>query len=482
MDNTLQLFIAAPDTNLLYSGSYSLLLVLISVSLAILAAFASLNAAARIDYQHDRLARAIWIAISALTLGLGIWAMHFVGMLALNLPCGIYYDPWITLLSMIPGILASGIALGTVRRYGHRPLFSSILLGAGIGAMHYTGMAALRLDGFVRYDPKLFALSILVAVALSYLALSVKNRLACTDRRCTLLIAVIIGSAVSGMHYTAMSAAYFVRGNVDMLPPTAFTPNTLALLVSLTTVFLALIALAVASVSGNRQAARQLRESEERWKFALEGAGDGVWDWNPQTDEAHFSRRWKAMIGYGEHEFPDTGAAWIAHLHPEDAPGVQDTIQRYFSGELPDYAVEFRMRCKDGAWKWILARGMVVERNEAGKPVRMIGTHTDIDYRKRAEEAMLLHASVYDNAWEGIMITDAQANIVSVNAAFTEVTGYTLDEVRGQNPRILKSGNQDSAFYQGMWENLLRTGHWRGEIWNKKKNGEVFAEILSIGV
>jgi diguanylate cyclase (GGDEF)-like protein/PAS domain S-box-containing protein len=130
----------------------------------------------------------------------------------------------------------------------------------------------------------------------------------------------------------------------------------------------------------------ELKESEERWKFALEGAGDGVWDWNPKTDAALFTRRWKEMLGYAEHEFPDTGTAWVEHLHPEDKDRVLSAVHDYFAGKQPSYVVEFRMRCKDGSWKWIMARGKLVGRDAGGAPVRVIGTHTDISLRKAAEE------------------------------------------------------------------------------------------------
>ena len=122
---------------------------------------------------------------------------------------------------------------------------------------------------------------------------------------------------------------------------------------------------------------KKLRESEEFWKFALEGAGDGVWDWNPQTDEAHFSKRWKEMIGYAEDEFPNTGSAWIQHLHPDDRDRVLSNLQGYFAGKRLFYSVEFRMRCKNGSWKWILARGKLLSRDSNGKPLNIVGTHSD---------------------------------------------------------------------------------------------------------
>src|SRR5450756_723270 len=225
--------------------------------------------------------------------------------------------------------------------------------------------------------------------------------------------------------------------------------------------------------------ARQNRENEERWKFALEGAGDGVWDWNPKTDEALYSKRWKEMVGYADHEFPGTGAGWLEHLHPDDKDRVLSTIQEYFAGNQPFYVIEFRMRCKDGSWKWIFSRGKLVSRDDKGNPLRLIGTHTDISDRKQAEQQLHIAATAFETQ-EGIMITDADNTILRVNRAFTEITGYAANEVIGQNPRILRSGRHDADFYAAMWKDIQRTGGWDGEIWNRRKNGDVCLEHLII--
>jgi len=241
------------------------------------------------------------------------------------------------------------------------------------------------------------------------------------------------------------------------------------------------IALRISDSLSSMISIKQLRESEERWKFALEGAGDGVWDWNPQTDEALFSKRWKEMIGYAEHEFPDTGTAWVEHLHPDDKDRVLTTIQEYFAGNQPFYVVEFRMRCKDGSWKWILARGKLISRDADGNPLRMIGTHTDISDRKKAEHQLRIAATAFE-VQEGILITDADNVILQVNRAFTNITGYTAIEAIGKNPRIFSSGRHDANFYTAMWKDIQRTGGWDGEIWNRRKNGEVYPEHLTITV
>ncbi|MBI5922882.1 MAG: PAS domain-containing protein [Betaproteobacteria bacterium] len=129
-----------------------------------------------------------------------------------------------------------------------------------------------------------------------------------------------------------------------------------------------------------------LRESEFRWKFAIEGSGHGVWDWDLQTDKANYSERWKEMLGYAGSDILSSNQEWVSRIHPEDQNHVAEAMQDYLDGKSPTYVVEHRLRCKDGSYKWILGRGMVVSRNEDGKPLRMIGTHTDITQRKQAQK------------------------------------------------------------------------------------------------
>lgn len=138
---------------------------------------------------------------------------------------------------------------------------------------------------------------------------------------------------------------------------------------------------------------KTLRESEQRWSFALEGAGDGVWDWKVGTDEVFFSKRWKAMLGYEEDEFPNHYQSWRAIIHPEDIKQTVANLQNHLDGNSESFRIEYRIRCKDDSWLWVLARGLVVERDNAGKPTRMVGTHTDISKRKEAEELIWRQAN-----------------------------------------------------------------------------------------
>ena len=127
---------------------------------------------------------------------------------------------------------------------------------------------------------------------------------------------------------------------------------------------------------------------EERWKFALEGAGDGVWDWNVQTGEAMFSKRYKEMLGFSESEIGANASEWLRRINPEDMRGTLAALREHLDGKTPSAGVELRMSCRDGSWKWMLGRGMVVGRDADGKPLRLVGTISDITERKQAEIAL----------------------------------------------------------------------------------------------
>jgi len=144
----------------------------------------------------------------------------------------------------------------------------------------------------------------------------------------------------------------------------------------------------VRDISERKRAIQALRDSEQRWQFALEGARDGVWDWNLVTNELFFSRQWKAMLGYAEYEIVDALEEWDKRVHPDDKARAYADIEKHLKDETPYYQNEHRLLCKDGTYKWILDRGMVVARDAAGKPTRLIGTHTDITGRKQAEETI----------------------------------------------------------------------------------------------
>jgi PAS domain S-box-containing protein len=138
-------------------------------------------------------------------------------------------------------------------------------------------------------------------------------------------------------------------------------------------------------ITDRKRAELALRANSELWKRALEGTGDGVWDWHVQEGREQLSPACKALYGYAPDELPDSPDALDARTHPDDLPGMCRARDDHFAGRTPTYVNEHRVQCKDGSWKWILSRGMLLSRDALGRPLRMVGTHTDITGRKQAD-------------------------------------------------------------------------------------------------
>ena len=133
----------------------------------------------------------------------------------------------------------------------------------------------------------------------------------------------------------------------------------------------------------------RIQQLEERWQFALEGSGEGVWDWNTLNNKVFFSRQWKAILGFDEHDIVGDFVAWRKRIHASDRLRSRADLQRHFRGEAPVYQNEHRVQCKDGSYKWVLDRGKVVSWSDNGKPARVIGTYADISQRKEVERSLL---------------------------------------------------------------------------------------------
>lgn len=222
-----------------------------------------------------------------------------------------------------------------------------------------------------------------------------------------------------------------------------------------------------------QQQDRALRASEQRYRFLLENApfpvvltrvSDGILRYGNHRAEALFGIPREQGIGLPASRF---------YHNPQE----RDRLTQRLRKEGSVFDQELRMVSTTGRVFCALVSATVVEFE--GEPA-IFAAINDITERKRTQTEMELNAKVFEQSSEGIMICDAQNNMVSVNRAYCEITGYTQEELQGKNPRILKSGRHDPAFYRNIWAQVLNRGQWEGEIWNRRKSGEIFPCWLSI--
>ncbi len=344
--------------------SYDYPLVILSIAIAIISAFTAFGISERISASRSQIHRLLWIFFGAGTLGIGIWAMHFIGLLALILPVPVSYNLKITVFSILPAIFASSLVLWLKNQapFTLKKLWlCGVLLGSGIGTMHYAGMEAIELNAGMYHIKSMFFLSLLVAILLATVALKIQSSVnhQCIYRfidKKQVYSAVVMGLAISGMHYTAMEATVFVQVPDKHLLEAAINPALLVVMVNVVIALSLLLALMTPLMLRYREMSIALLQNEESLRIA---------------------------------------------------------------------ATAFQ-------------------------------TH------------------------EAIMITNTNADIIRVNEAFVSATGFTETEVLGKNPRLLSSGKHNKAFYENLWRSITTTGNWSGEIWNRRKNGELFPEWQTI--
>lgn len=226
---------------------------------------------------------------------------------------------------------------------------------------------------------------------------------------------------------------------------------------------------------------QELIREKNRLDEIIRGTRVGTWEWNLQSKQFWINTRWAEIVGYTVDELGPVSIDTLnGLLHEQDLIHSNALFKRLFEKELEYYECEVRMRHKDGHWVWVMVCGKVVAWDMSNQPLRVCGTNMDISERKTAEEKLQMAASVFTNTHEGIAITNSDGNIIDTNPTFTEITGYSKHDVLGKNPRILNSGKHPKAFYEKMWQAIAEGGFWRGEIWNRKKSGEVYAERLTI--
>jgi PAS domain S-box-containing protein len=399
----IQLFSPPADPALLTYGIYNPWLVILSLLVASFSSAMGLQMAGQAARASRPALRLAALATGSLALGCGVWAMHFIGMLAFNLCTPVSYDPAITLASMLPSIAASTVALSLLGRkeIGLRKLLvGGVMVGAGIGAMHYTGMAAMRSALQLRYDPWMFGLSIVVAVALATLALYVRFGLQGLRGRLgeagsVLIAGVIMGCAIAGMHYTGMAAARFV-GRVPLDPASGIAnAGFLALAVTMTTALLTALVVSANGMLRYRVLFHHVSELEQALRTSEEQLRSLIANIPGITFRCRNAPGWplvfvsdaiESMTGYPVADFlGDPPRRLFGELvHPEDWPAVRQGALAAVEQRRP-FTLEYRIIHRDGSIHWFWGNGNVVL-GASGEVELLDGVVLDISNRRLMEQ------------------------------------------------------------------------------------------------
>ena len=300
-------------------GTYNIWLVATSCLVAVAASFAALQLGGRVGSARGRAVWA-WLAGGSVAMGLGIWSMHFIAMLAFHLPIAIKYDTGITLLSAVPAILCSAIVLALVRHgglNGGRLTIAATLLGIGIAAMHYSGMAAIRISPAISYQPTVFIASIAVAITVAYVALRLAFSLSGTAPPAIKAMAALsMGAAIAAMHYTGMAAARFAPDAICTVAPGSMGNTWLAAIIALNTGLILIATIVIAAVDA------RFAERSARMVIALQKANEELAGYHAAEEEQkRIAKHLVDCITSAAHDPRGQVTSWVLPA-------------QYFSGDL----------------------------------------------------------------------------------------------------------------------------------------------------
>jgi two-component system, sensor histidine kinase and response regulator len=371
-------------------GSYSLGRVVLSVVIAMCASYVALDLAGRTTAARGR-ARLWWLAGGAVTMGLGIWSMHYIGMEAFHLPVPVLYDMPTVAWSLLAAIASSALALFVVSRSNlgwFRAISGSIAMGAGICTMHYVGMEAMRLAGMCQWNMTIVALSVVIAIVVSFVALVLAFWFRSEMRALAplkLASAVVMGFAVAAMHYTGMAAASFMPG-----PPPADIHNAVSVsslgVSGIAIVTFMVLGLAVVTAVVDRRfsaQARELESSEERYRMLFQRSLAGVYQSTLEGALLDCNDAFSRMLGFGSRE----DCLKLAVSEHYSTPGDRQLFLTKLTadGRVTDF--ENHLKRQDGSTLWILESATLLESKDGASRV-IEGTVIDITQRKQAEGAM----------------------------------------------------------------------------------------------
>ena len=433
-------------------ATYNSWLVVLSVLVAMVVAYTALKLADRVAEAAGSGGR-YWLLGGAAAMGIGIWSMHFIGMLAYSVPIPLRYNVFTTLASLIIAIFTSGFALAIASRRDlslRRLAVGAVVMGAGICAMHYTGMAAIQIMPVITYDPLLVLTSIAIAVSASFAALWLAFKLRSGQSRLIKLArvgaAVVMGLAISGMHYTAMGASMLAPGSYCW-GGAAFDNGWLALTIGLIAVGLLAITLITAVYDAHlesqtrRDAMRlaqlntDLQHGKNLLALATRAAGIVCWEFDVATGTTLWTENEIESLRAAGVDIQKCPGALIAMVHPEDASRVVDAIRNAVADGRDVCALRVRALTPAQGTIHLQAHARIFC-NEHGKLSRLLGVSWDVsDHVLQEERRQELQLQLHD--------ASRQAGMAEVATGVLHSVGNVLNSL-GVSASLVQSGLRDS--------------------------------------
>lgn len=423
-------------------GSYSPILVLASYLIASLAAFCALTIARQnLGQKQNERPPVLWHLIGSVTMGIGIWSMHFTGMIAFQLPLPVEYHPGMTALSALPAIFASWIVLRLIssKQLQTRPLIiGGVLMGAGIGSMHYSGMAGMKINAMMFYDPAIFALSVIVAIALSIVSLYTTfklSRVTTYPETVTRTFgALIMGAAVGTMHYTGMAATYYFDICANPVPIEGYNPITFGGIVILAN----LLVIGFTTVAGvldfnYRAATDHASKSQAILSRVLESTRQGYLRLDRDGKATEVNAALCSILGREKSEL--VGANPSEFLPLEQFESNRPIFETLATGRY-----EINLEHKSGKHIPCLYHATELK-DRNGNPDGLVGLITDITELREREAKSQEHAenigSLLDSLSVGVLLIDDSGCIKLFNESCEQMFGFNRDDLIGEQAETL---------------------------------------------
>lgn len=452
------------SANTALHGTYDYSEVARSIVIAIAASYAALDLAGRVTAARGRI-RLAWLSGGSIAMGLGIWTMHFKGMLAFRLPVPVEYHLPTALAALLVAIVASEVALYVASRQKMsqaEALTGSVMMGAGIAGLHYILMAAMRMPAITRYSLLLVTCSICLAILFSLIALLMAFGLR-EETRWTVPrragSAIVMGAAISGMHYTGMAAASFFPASPPELSHTVSITALGGSGVVIATLIVLVAAIVTSSVdrrasaeirrlnqeledrvaertadleavnqtlrkeiADRERAEETVRRSEEHLRLVIDTIPQQIWSGPPDGSLDFGNAQLRSYRGHTLEELQGNG--WQRFIHPDDLERVLRAWRESVANGTP-YQQETRHRAANGQYRWFLVRGVLLKDSE-GRMVRWYGTNTDIEDRKQAEDRLRL---IVDTTPALLYSAHPDGNLDFFNKRWLDYLGIPLHDI-----------------------------------------------------